>query len=435
MKIYSIPLTARSVKNDYACADGEIAGGINLKFDNGTLSGISSDVTTVDGAIQTAPFPAVEFALRQEVVPGWHIHTDMLPSKVVDAPSVAKDAVPTESDWGERALQTIVAFEDDATRYNLFTQLFFVVAAWKLNDGSHICPTTPVLMIPNSGAPVATGSSDFSVETMKISVVEAGCRLQWKTAITEISDYWKERIVGLDVFVSDPVSMYDVAEGANGYHRFECTNFTRSIGADGTSGDRQIYTETITQGWKASPVHPAVISQRLRNIKSFRLVAGISLASLVDTSDFEDVPMSDGCLKVLWDMESYIPDSTSNTEDDELSNVTDSSWKEFIPSEWDIDVSDSSSADEWGVFVTRPIKLSGAEDRKQLLSVDLRGVYDRQNISLAIYSSEDLCEWHRIALVDKGTVSGLWATKSRFFRIAVKGSITSAQALAIISNE
>ena len=453
MKTYSIPIRERSSKSDYACPDGEIAGAMNLRFTDGCLrgAGINGETGNVaaDGEETAEPeAPAVEFALRQGVVPGWHIHPDMLPSQIVDAPSEGKDATPTESDWGERAMQTIAAFEEDASRNNLFTQPFFALAAWRLADGSHICHTAPALMIPNSGAPVVEGSADFSVPTMKMSVVEAACRLQWKYPGEASSpnspvpsDNPNSPIVGIDIFVSEPITLYDEKDGAKGYHRFECTNFTRSIGADGNAGDRQIYTETITQGWKTTPLAAGYMAYKFRRIKTFSLVAEMSLedigsgseADASRDSDFEDVPMGDGCLNVLWAMETYTPDfSSASEEEEEAGNAEDMTWREFIPGEWELD---SVAGSEWGVFVTRPLKLDNPEERKQLLSVALRGNFDRSRVSMALYSSEDLIVWRRLLLADRAAVSGLWATKGRFFRLAVKTRLPkSIEALVIIRN-
>ena len=446
MKTYSIPLRERSAKSDYACPDGEIAGAMNLTFVNGSLAGSGHVSDTSDSEL---PPPAVEFALRQGVVPGWHIHPDMLPSQIMDAPSVGKDATPTESDWGARALQAVTAFEEDAGRNNLFTQPFFALAAWRLADGSHVCPTAPALMIPNSGAPVMEGSADFTVPTMKMNVVEAACRLQWRVSVPEMSDRLKEQIAGIDVFISEPVTLYDAKGGATGHHRFECTNFTRSIGADGSGGDRQIYTETIVQGWKTEALESGYISYKFNRIKTFSLVAEMSLEDISSgdeadsspDSDFEDVPMEAGCLRALWAMETYTLPGATDTDETNSETVSDDSWKRFIPEEWSVNPDSSpddngSFADNgWGVFVTRPLKLDDPEGRKQLLSVALRGNFDRKQVSMALYSSDNLTDWHRILLADRAAVTGLWATRSRFFRLAVKARLLkSIEAIALVSN-
>lgn len=447
-KIYSIPLRLRSDKSDYSCPDGEIAGSLNLRFINGSLTGdlLTGGNSGTSNSDPELPPPAMEFVLRQGNVPGWHIHPDMLPSRIMDAPSVGKDTTPTESDWGLRAMQVIDAFEEDAARHNLFTQPFLVMAAWRLSDGSHVSPTKPMMMIPNSVAPVVEGSSDFSVPTMKMNVIEAACSLQWKLKIDGeaispkspiLNANSKSSIAGIDIFVSEPISLYDPKEPAKGYHRFECTNFTRSIGADGSDGDRLIYGDTIVQGWKAPALEAGYVAYKFNRIKTFRKIAGIEIPNSPVTDDFQDLKLTEGCLSVLWALDGYSPELTIISNNDDDRDISDDSWKSFIPEEWNLYGEDFTADKGWGVFATRPIKLSGPEERKQVLSVALRGNYDPKNICMAIYSSDNLCDWHRVALVDKGVISGLWATKRRFFRIAVKAKLSgveSIQALAITSN-
>lgn len=444
MKTYSIPLKSRSAKSDYSCPDGEIAGALNLTFVNGSLTdgSLTGSNPVIDGVESELLPPAVEFALRQGVVPGWHIHPDMLPSQIMDAPSVGKGETPTESDWGARALQAVAAFEEDAMRHNLFTQPFLVMAAWRLTDGSHAAPTKPVMMIPNSGAPVVEGSSDFSVPTMKMNVIEAACSLQWKLKIDGeaispkspiLNANPKSPIAGIDIFVSEPISLYDPKEQAKGYHRFECTNFTRSIGADGSDGDRMIYGNTIVQGWKAPALEAGYVAYKFNRVKTFSKIAAIDVADMGSTEGFQEVVMADGCLKVLWTMEAYAPEFTINSED-ETQGITDDSWKDFIPSDWNVDSDDFTTDGEWSVFVTRPLKLDEPEGRKQVTGVTLRGVYDRREVSMALYGSENLMDWRLLVRADCGVITGLWSTKSRFFRLAVKTRHTffqSIQALAI----
>lgn len=438
--IYSIPLKPHSLKSDYACPDGEIAGALNLTFVNGSLTGgvPSGNNAVVDGSDYEIPPPTVEFALKQEVVPGWHIHPDMLPSRIMDAPSVGKDTSPTESDWGSRAMQVIDAFEEDVARHNLFTQPFLVMAAWRLSDGSHVSPTKPMMMIPNSGAPVVEGSADFTVPTMKMSVIEAACSLRWKLqndgeAISPespvlTSDNQKSPIAGIDIFVSEPVSLYDPKEPAKGFHRFECTNYTRSTGADGSTGDRRIYDGTIVQGWKAPALEPGYVAYKFNRIKTFRKIAGIDVTDFAPSGDFREVMMDDGSLRVLWALDGYAPEFTIDSDNDTTTqDMTDDSWKAFVPEEWNLDGGDFTTEGDWSVFVTRPLKFDVPEERKQVTGVTLRGVYDRRDVSMALYGSENLMDWRLLVRADRGVIAGLWATKSRFFRLAVKTKATSAQ--------
>ena len=668
MKTYSISLKARSAASDYACPDGEIAGAVNLRFCNGALVPLEGDDAAhrlpssldspfQDGVMQKPPLPEVEFALLKDVVSGWHIHSDMLPSKIADAPSVGKDETLGESDWGEKALEVIAEYEEDCSRENLFTQPFFAMTAYRLADGSHICPSPPILMIPNSGPFMVEGSSDFTVPTMKMNVVASACRLQWRVKMPELPELWRKEITHLDVFVSQPIMLYNPKGKAKGCHRMECGNFTHSIDSSGDAGEHTVHAGVIVQGWKMEEVDEATVARTVTQTNSFHLISETPVKGFSSLSEFQDVKFNRGGLPTLSSLEAYthdfahlsevtaegcsffsgrvtawnltltppsplpasqtapyssnqtsvprwvfvpdpdaksypfssegeryvlplrrhsvmrgafywgglgrsdsanfetddgqdsyssascrnmpggvwrsekgnpwlFPDSllmelhvgeviavcrafrasglvattsptayaftsegvfllkemddgtfrdaglicgyalrdasslellpkgvrfvtvdgeviviegtkVSVSEDVEAVSEEDDSWKDFIPKEWEIDGADFTLAGGWCAFATRPIKLSDAECWKQLRRVALRGVFDKDAVSMAVYGSTDLCCWRRIVLADRSQIGGLWSTRSRFFRLAVKARLhegRSLQALSIITD-
>lgn len=674
MKTYSVILKSRSGKGDYACGDGEIAGAVNLRFVNGSLvPAFGVDIAArlpgldnspfADGVMLRPPLPEVAFSLLKSVVEGWHIHSDMLPSKIVDAPAMGKDSTPGESDWGGKAVATLAEFDDDCRRGNLFIQPFFALTAYRLADGSHFCPSPPILMIPNSGPFMVEGSSDFSLPTMKMNVVAAACRLQWRVKMPELTEHWREKITHLDVFVSEPIALYNPKGKGKGYHRVECDNFTHCLDASGVAGEHTVHDGVIVQGWKAEEIDEALVAQAIMQTDSFHLVSEVPVKDLSSFSEFKDVKFNRGRLPILSSLETYTPDfahlsevaaegcaffsgrltawnltltppfplpleltapycsnvtvprwvfvpnpnakgyafsmegeryviplrrhpnmrgsfywggfgksasvdletddiqdnsssskclnlpggvwrsekgnqwlfpdkllqemhvgeviavcrafrasglvaTTSPTayafttegvfllkemddgtfrdaglicgyvlrdagslellpkgvrfvtvdgeiiviegtkvtlsEDVEAVSEEDDSWKDFIPKEWDMEGEDFSPNGgdgfpngRWSAFVTRPIKLSGAEDWKQLRRVALRGVFDKDKVSMAVYCSADMCCWHRIALAYRSRIDGLWSPRSRYFRIAVKAALSeghSLQALLIIIN-
>ena len=186
--------------------------------------------------------PPVEFALKKSVLGGWHIHPDMLPSQIVE------QGEPTGDGWGMKAAQLLDDFGREVTEAGLFAEPFFALAAYRLADGSHILPSPPVLMTPNSGVPIVSGSADFSVATMKMSVAAAVCALQWRVKPQESLSRWAGVISHLDIFISRPVSL-SAPGGMRALHRTECKNFTHCIDADAHAGEHRVWSDTIVQGW------------------------------------------------------------------------------------------------------------------------------------------------------------------------------------------
>lgn len=304
MKRISIPLRAASLLSDYACPDGEVAASDNL-LTAGQADGSSG--TDSDGSapspfrLETPPAPDVEFALKRSVLQGWHIHPETFPSQIIGRGEAS------ESGWGKMAVQLLARFEKDVRNGNLFFEPFFVLAALRLKDGSRVMPSSPVLMIPNSGAPIVSGTDNFEVETMKMDVVAAVCGLQWRVRVTEELKK-QEDVCALEIFVSEGIAMYSRKGDALGLHREECLNFTHSVGTDGTSEEHRVATERIVQGWRPEAYSGAEIMRAILDTVDFYPVSEIPLDRLESKEEFEDVVFNCGGVSVMTAYTPYRPD-------------------------------------------------------------------------------------------------------------------------------
>lgn len=324
-------MRCRSDKSGYACPDGEIETAFNLKVaeiadlssdtgsssdtgfssDTGSDSDSDSDSSSGTGsggslsrepvAFSLPPAPEVEFALKRVALDGWNIHPDIFPSQIVEK------GEETEAGWGKMAMQLLNRFEKDVKNQNLFFEPFLVIAALRLTDGTRVMPSPPVLMIPNSGAPVVSGTDNFSVDTMKLDLVAAVCSLQWRVRLPEDLKKYKE-VSHLEILVSDPLPLYSRNEAMTGCHRMECMNFSHSIASDGTSREHRVASATIVQGWQPVPVTEAESLIRLRDALKFRPVSELPVESLSSSVDFEDVGFNCGGLSMSGAYEAYIPD-------------------------------------------------------------------------------------------------------------------------------
>lgn len=315
---HELPFRLPSMRSDYACPDGEVASTSNLRvkhpdllccvirpedeFFRHTPSTLSPLSSTLDTSLHPSlPSPQVEFALRRTILPGWHIHPDQFPSEIIP------QGEPTEKGWGVRAMQTLARFENRMLKENLFFEPFFAIAALRLKDGSRIHPSPPMLMIPDSTPPALEGSTDFTSETMKISVVAAVCSLQMRVRIPEEIAACAE-ITHLDILISPSIPLYDRKGDATAFHRFSHNAFTHSIASDGTAGERLVCEETIVQGWMPECRSEAEIFNSMINAVEFRLVSELPLSGLPSTTEFEDILFNCGGLTLLSASEPYHPD-------------------------------------------------------------------------------------------------------------------------------
>lgn len=312
MKTISIPFRASSFRSDYACLDGEVATTENLQMIN-PLEGSSvihpgdSSIIPPDGSstqpfkLKLPPAPEVEFALKRSVLQGWHIHPATFPSQIVEKGEAS------ESGWGKKAMQLLSRFEKDMEKQNLFFEPFLVLSALRMKDGSRVMPSPPVLMIPNSGAPIVSGTDNFAVETMKMDIVAAVCDLQWRVRVTEELKN-REDVSGIDILVSETVPLYSGKGDALGQHREECGNFTHSIGSDGVSEERRVSSERIVQSWQPEVSSEAEIMKSILDTVDFYLISEISLDRLKSMEEFEDVDYNCGGLSMMTAYDPYRPD-------------------------------------------------------------------------------------------------------------------------------
>lgn len=312
MTRHSIPFRLPSLKSDYASPDGEIAVAGNLvpcldpgagedPDDSGNDSGAVSS-GSAPFTLTLPPPPEAEFSLRKTILPGWHSHPDILPSVVMDA------GERTETGWGVRAIDVLEKFEAGLSGCNLFFEPFFVICALRMNDGTRILPSPPVLMIPNSAAPPVEGSLDFSSDTMEMRVVAAVCSLQWRVRIPENLKTFPG-ISHLDIFVSDAIPLYDRKSSPLADHRFSCSNFTHSSGSE-----QPVYESSIVQGWIPEGINAASFHKALCDATSFRLVSEISFDTLNSMEDFADVVFNCGGLEMKESYDPYIPDYIHRSE-------------------------------------------------------------------------------------------------------------------------
>lgn len=311
MKTFSIPLRLPSAKSDYACADGEIASFSNLKIagaaagttggDGGDTGGVNPVSTGFSLSLPTAP--EVEFALKRGVLPGWHIHPDMLPSRIMEKGEAS------EAGWGKKAREALAAFRKDAERHNLFVQPFLAMCAVRLADGHRILPSPPVLMIPNSEAPCVAGTTDFSSDTMELRVAAAVCSLQWRLHVPEeLMDF--NGATHIDILISSPLPLYDTKGDLTAFHRFDFEGFTHSIATDGTAGERPVTTETLAECWRPEPIDEAIFTKALLETDEFHLVSEMPLngdSGELSFTEWRDVDFNCGGLAMAGAFGSYTP--------------------------------------------------------------------------------------------------------------------------------
>lgn len=315
-KVFSIPFRQRTGAGDYTCRDGEVESASNVVFSSDGASGSGTADSSGDSPDATLPpapgssgfspeyppAPIMEFALKKSVLPGWHNHPDRFPSAVMER------GEESAAGWGVKAMDMLSALGEAAAKGNLFIHPFLAICALRLNDGSRILPSQPVLMVPNSEPPLVAGDSTFSRETMEMKAVAAVCRLQYRLTLPESISAWTDRIESIDIMVSAPIPLYDSKAAPLSLHNAVSASFSHSIGTSGTAMEHRLSADSFPQAWLPEPAGDTGIYRALTNISSFYVVSSIPLNKAATSETFADVAFNSGSFFLPQSFETYTPD-------------------------------------------------------------------------------------------------------------------------------
>ena len=405
-KFYDIPFRCRSAKSDFCCKDGELmrVDGVNLKDENGDSFTLPADFTgesggeTLSGVV---PTPEISFALVRDILPGWHIHPDVYPSKILAASETSMEY------WTKLAAQMLAAFQSEACRRNLYVAPFLVFAAWKTAGGLYLSPTSPQLMIPNSDVPLVATDGDISQQELEIKVAGAVCSLRFKMRAPEVLRNFVGKIESLEVFVSNPIHNYNTFLSFLPQRRVSSTSWCRCLDeSTGVIANRLICTEIQPLAWKA------MVENRNSAGLKYRAVASIPLGEIDLLEDWTAVSSGSDPLED-WESEeiTYAGLSSSSVSDMKSATVTIEGRGEEIDVE------------------TRPLKLSGAGEFKLMAKVFLRGRFREERLKFSVYASRDMRRWWPVAVSTGGAVVGLPRSYFRFYRFRIEGRLEEGENL------
>lgn len=315
----TIPFRLQGKLNDYFSTDGEIstAEGCILQSNaegadcNGDDAGDEDEKTneTASGLIRSysshfppSLVPAVDFRLKRSVLPGWHIHPDILPGREKEV----TDTTPSE--WGKRALETLIEFKSESARQNLFFASFLAISAWRLKSGRIILPSPPVLLIPNSETPLITATQPLTANTMEMKAAAAVCRLQYRVRIPEELRDFTSEIEGLELMVSRELTLFD--RNGKPVNRRRCTSFNFSGSYDSESGEmkeKRVSADTFENAWHIPEPENYSALRELIDIQEFHSISHIPIEKLRSLSDFTDVEFNLGRLSDLRNMTGEVP--------------------------------------------------------------------------------------------------------------------------------
>lgn len=136
----------------------------------------------------------------------------------------------------------------DNTENGNFLQPFFVRYAYRLFDGSHTMASAPILMIPNSAAPLiridGAGHDEKDEKTLVFNntIIYTPASLLYRilSDTSQLED-WKDIITHIDIFVTPQIYTFDQSADLTSFHRTSATtnrfSHAGSFDGAGTRGD------------------------------------------------------------------------------------------------------------------------------------------------------------------------------------------------------
>lgn len=392
---FDIPFRTSTSDSDFICKDGEILSSTSLALQNPSL---------LNQNLQLPP-PPVDFALVRTILPGWHAIPSDFPRKTL----VGSD--PSMEYWTSLASQLLAQFQSEAAVQSLFIAPFYVTGAWKTIDGRYLSPSSPKMLIPNSIIPLVATDDNITITELEFRIAGAVCSLYFKTGAPE----WLRDYVGiidsLDLLVSHP--LYDLSDlsAILPSKKVGTDNFCRCLDiSSGEISDTRVSTLTLPLAWTPSSYLRLENSHLSTHFYPFASVplSKIDIANSWGPAGKRGI--GDKLYRELINPMKY-SDMIGGNENKTASPVA-------------LRGSDAEFSVE-----TRPLKLSGAAEFKQIRRIYLRGHYTPSLLTISVYGSRDMLSWSLIAKRKGGTAVSLPLTSFRFYRVGVSGYLASSETL------
>ncbi|MDE6444480.1 MAG: hypothetical protein K2K64_08705 [Muribaculaceae bacterium] len=302
-----MPLRGRSADGDLICNNGELESfsGVIPLIPGENLEDMLAEGDPLiqnPSGIRRPSVPRIEFSLLRTILPGWSIHPESLPAITVAATDLS------EENQRNLAATTLSEMLSAAAGENLFAEPFLVLAAFRTKGGFHISPTPPILMIPNSSAPIVETMTNAETEVIRMSITAAICRLQYRLSPIDDLEEWNDHISHLDIFISSPIPLYERKAPFRSVRRTSFSGFTHSLSPSGAAGEIKLWQETIATGFSPAPFSEGDMTRALVSTSTFHLISAIPLQSIPSTTDFSDVPFNCGGSPLSSPYPSYRPD-------------------------------------------------------------------------------------------------------------------------------
>ncbi|MDE5869759.1 MAG: hypothetical protein K2H18_05960 [Muribaculaceae bacterium] len=390
-----------------------------IELDSITITDLSETVQpddpSAEPSIPTLPVIVPSFSFEKNTLPGYGTP---LPVTDIDFSFPAEDqkrvqawfsgdfshvTVPESTtlkkNMANAVLSTLNSFISSAVNRNLFTSPCRIGYRYRLFDNSLIYNNQPILLVPTEKAPdlIITSYKVFekSLHT-EVSISHYPGSLMFSIPVPETVEEYKDIITSVEFFLTRPVDLY--ASDAK------------------VSGIRSISVNDIRQRvWHYESYDPESLTAQAKADNGFRLIASIPFSDIA-TGKYSEVtpfPLEAGTLQRF----SSLPKVTYSTGSGTNSGSTGSSGG-----------GGGSSNPTTGIpgwrpylhFATSPLDLGEPEIAKSVYDLYLRGVFQRDEVTMTLYGSHHREHWRMIARSRGPYIRGIRRAPYRWFKVEIE---------------
>lgn len=289
----------------------------------------------------------------------------------------------------EAVISRIKDFFTTAARNSFFTRPFRIGYALRLADGTHACATRPVIILPNSRAPIMIVREPRlagSVLSTVTEIVNTAYCLRMSLPSFDIPDPYSSLATHLDIYATRQCDTLDGDETVSAIRTYS------------------VYGENVPC-WHYSRLTEDLVREKTEADNSFRIIGSLPVEDAISGLRDIRLPLN---FKNLddWDIYPSIkPDDgpgSGQSEDDTASHFR---------------------------LITVPLDLGLPETRKRIRSVTARGMFPRDmenGIEISLYGSHHREKWRLLASARGAHIRLLRAMRNRWFRVEITARAGSA---------
>lgn len=297
---------------------------------------------------------------------------------------------------GKTALSNYFTAANEARR---FTSPFKISWAYRFKDGNRLMMEDMQLMSPNTRAPILTLEEYTLLEdsvVSKVGIHNTATTLKFRSTMNPGFIYWGD-VTHIDIIATPQVDLIP--------DDFQITE-VGTVTIDGVNKSSYLYIR---------PTQETVEGTALLQTDS-RIIASVPVLELPNTQ-LEDVPILGGAFTNWKQLEKYTEKGSGDSGDDNPDNPDD-------PDDPDNPDEPDNSDNPWYPYVnveTEPLDLGDPERRKWVRSVWLRGLYERDKVSIKLYGSRHRDDWHLLAQGKRGWIGGLAGAGFKWWKVQITG--------------